>query len=59
MTEARSEGCAAFVNCWFDDILMGVYEGQSRKLLANQKTLRSAYLFHVHQQLAIAKEARS
>ncbi|MCP4418490.1 MAG: hypothetical protein GY805_17875, partial [Chloroflexi bacterium] len=59
MTKARAEACADFVNCWFDDILMGVYEGQTRKLISDEKLLRSAFLFYVRQQQAIAKEARS
>ena len=58
MTKARAEACAAFVNCWFDDIL-AVYEGHTRKLIADEKLLRSAYLFYVRQQQAQAKEARS
>ncbi|VAW34216.1 hypothetical protein MNBD_CHLOROFLEXI01-253 [hydrothermal vent metagenome] len=59
MNKTRAEGCAAFVNCWFDDILMGVYEGQSRKLIVNQKMLRSAFLFYVRQQQEKAKKERS
>jgi CRISPR-associated protein Csc3 len=58
ITKARAEACAAFVNCWFDDIL-AVYEGHTRKLIADEKLLRSAYLFYVRQQQAQAKEARS
>jgi CRISPR-associated protein Csc3 len=58
MTKTRAEACEAFVNCWFDDIL-AVYEGQTRKLIADEKLLRSAYLFYVRQQQAQAKEARS
>lgn len=58
MTKARAEACAAFVNGWFDDILI-VYEGQMRKLVADEKLLRSAYLFYVRQQQALIKESRS
>lgn len=58
MTKARAEACAEFVNCWFDDIL-AVYEGHTRKLIADEKLLRSAYLFYVRQQQSLAKEARS
>lgn len=58
MTKARADACAAFVNCWFDDIL-AVYEGHTRKLITDEKLLRSAFLFYVRQQQAIAKEARS
>ncbi|MFQ5435712.1 MAG: hypothetical protein ACE5FD_12620, partial [Anaerolineae bacterium] len=59
MTKARADACADFVNRWFNDILIDVYEGQARKLIADEKMLRSAFLFYVHQQQAIAKEARS
>ncbi|MCA9948909.1 MAG: type I-D CRISPR-associated protein Cas10d/Csc3 [Anaerolineales bacterium] len=58
MTKKRAEACSAFVNCWFDDIL-AVYNGQTRKLIADEKLLRSAFLFYVRQQQAVAKEARS
>lgn len=58
MTKGRAEACAAFVNCWFDDIL-AVYEGQTRKLIADEKLLRSAFLFYVHQQQAQTKQDRS
>lgn len=58
MTKARADACAAFVDCWFDDIL-NAYEGQSRKLIADEKLLRSAYLFYVRQSQADAKEDRS
>ncbi len=59
MTKARADACADFVNCWFDNILMGVYDGKTRKLIADEKMLRSAFLFYVRQQQAIAKEKRS
>ncbi|MCA9995179.1 MAG: type I-D CRISPR-associated protein Cas10d/Csc3 [Anaerolineales bacterium] len=58
MTKTRAEACAAFVNSWFDNILT-VYEGQTRKLIADEKLLRSAFLFYVRQQQAQAKETRS
>jgi CRISPR-associated protein Csc3 len=58
MTKTRAEACADFVNCWFDDIL-GVYGGHTRKLIADEKLLRSAFLFYVRQQQEIAKQERA
>jgi CRISPR-associated protein Csc3 len=40
-----------FVNGFFDDIYQGVYKGNLRKLLADEKLLRSAYLFYVREQI--------
>ncbi len=59
MTKKRADACADFVNCWFNSILVGVYDGKTRKLIADEKMLRSAFLFYVRQQQAIAKEKRS
>lgn len=58
MTRVRADACAAFVDCWFNDIV-AAYEGQTRKLIADEKLLRSAYLFYVRQQQSLAKETRS
>ena len=45
----------AFVNGFFDDVYRGVYGGRLRKLLADEKLLRSAYLFYVREQISIKK----
>jgi CRISPR-associated protein Csc3 len=58
MTKARAEACADFVNGWFDNILTDVYEGKTRKLIADEKLLRSAFLFYVRQQQQLAREAK-
>jgi CRISPR-associated protein Csc3 len=44
-----------FVNGFFDDIYQGVYKGNLRKLLADEKLLRSAYLFYVREQIPSKK----
>ena len=40
-----------FVDIWFDDVLDGVYGGSLRKLLADEKLIRSAFLFYVREQI--------
>ena len=47
----RWEAIKQFVDVWFDDILGEVYEGNLRKMLADEKLLRSAYLFYVQEQI--------
>ena len=41
-----------FVDGWFDDVLGGVYGGNRRKLLNDDKLLRSAFHFYVREQIA-------
>ncbi len=43
----KREACIQFVSVWFDDILPNVYEDNMRKLISDEKTLRSAYLFYI------------
>ncbi len=45
------EASKAFVDAFFGDILDGVYAGNVRKLLADEKLLRSAFLFYVREQI--------
>lgn len=45
-----------FVDGWFDDVL-GVYGGNHRKLLNDEKLLRSAFHFYVREQI-VAKTTR-
>jgi len=40
-----------FVNGFFEEIYEGVYAGKMRKLLADEKLLRSAYMFYVREQI--------
>ena len=44
-----------FVNGFFDNIYQGVYKGNLRKLLSDEKLLRSAYLFYVREQISSKK----
>jgi len=45
------EATRQFVDVWFDDVLGGVYGGNLRKLLADEKLIRSAFLFYVREQI--------
>jgi len=47
----KREAIKQFVDIWFHDILEGVYDGNLRKMLADEKLLRSAYLFYVREQI--------
>lgn len=49
------EATEDFVNGFFDDVYQGVYKGNLRKLLADEKLLRSAYLFYVREQIPSKK----
>ena len=40
-----------FVETFFSGVLDGVYSGNVRKLLADEKLLRSAFLFYVREQI--------
>jgi len=50
------EAVKQFVDGWFDDVL-GVYGGNHRKLLNDEKLLRSAFHFYVREQI-VAKVAK-
>lgn len=45
------EATKLFVGGWFDDVLGGIYAGNYRKLLNDEKLLRSAYHFYVREQI--------
>ncbi len=49
--QKRWEAIKRFVDVWFDDILGKVYDGNLRKMLADEKLIRSAYLFYVQEQI--------
>lgn len=59
MTKARSDACEAFVDGWFDDILQNAYEGQVRKLIADEKLLRSAFYFYARQKQEEKKQSQN
>lgn len=41
----------AFVDHFYDEVLGGVYGGNLRKLLADEKLIRSAYMFYIRAQI--------
>jgi len=45
------EATKQFVDIWFDDVLEGVYGSNLRKLLADEKLIRSTFLFYVREQI--------
>jgi len=47
----KSEAIKQFVDIWFNDVVEGVYGGNLRKLLADEKLIRSAFLFYVREQI--------
>lgn len=42
----KLEAIKEFVNGWYDDVLGKVYGGDLHRLLADEKLIRSAYLFY-------------
>ncbi|MBD3262715.1 MAG: hypothetical protein GF334_13780 [Candidatus Altiarchaeales archaeon] len=49
--QTKWEATRSFVNGFFDDVYEGVYGGNLRKLLADEKLLRSAYMFYIREQI--------
>ena len=47
----KREATKQFVDIWFNDVLDGIYGGSLRKLLADEKLIRSAFLFYVREQI--------
>ncbi|MFO7917326.1 MAG: type I-D CRISPR-associated protein Cas10d/Csc3, partial [Anaerolineae bacterium] len=47
----KLQATQAFVDRFFERIFEGIYDGKLRKLLADEKLLRSAFLFYVRQQI--------
>ena len=47
----KQEATKHFVDGWFDDVLEGVYGGNLRKLLNDEKLIRSAYHFYIREQI--------
>jgi CRISPR-associated protein Csc3 len=45
------EACKSFVDTFFDDVYQGVYRGKRQKLLADEKLLRSAFLFYIREEI--------
>jgi CRISPR-associated protein Csc3 len=53
--QKKQKATRQFVDVWFDDVLEGVYGGNMRKLLADEKLIRSAFLFYVREQISQKK----
>jgi CRISPR-associated protein Csc3 len=49
--QRKWDATQAFVNSFFEDVYEGVYGGKLRKLLADEKLLRSAYMFYIREQI--------
>jgi len=49
--QKKWEACKAFVDTFFDDVYQGVYRGKRQKLLADEKLLRSAFLFYIREEI--------
>lgn len=49
--QRKWEATEAFVNGFFNNIYGGVYGGKLRKLLADEKLIRSAYMFYIREQI--------
>lgn len=48
----KREKVKAYVDAFFDGVLSGAYHGNVQKLLNDTKSLRSAYLFYVREQIS-------
>lgn len=47
--KTKREAVKSFVNGWYDGILGEVYKGDLRRLLSDEKLIRSAYLFYFNE----------
>lgn len=45
----KLDTCRAFVDYFFDHVLHDIYRGKTSRLLADEKALRSAFLFYIRQ----------
>lgn len=48
----------AFVDVFFDELLGATYKENRSRLLTDEKFIRSAFLFHIREQVAKASDAR-
>lgn len=48
----------AFVDAFFDDLLGTIYKDNRSRLLTDEKLIRSAFLFHIREQVAKASDAK-
>jgi CRISPR-associated protein Csc3 len=45
-----------FVNCFFDELLQGIYGGKLSKLMTNEKIIKAAYLFYIRNEITPKEE---
>ena len=55
----KMEASATFVEIFFTDIYHGSYQGNRTRLLADEKMLRSAFMFYIRQQIPTKKEEKA
>ncbi|MEZ4867300.1 MAG: type I-D CRISPR-associated protein Cas10d/Csc3 [Caldilineaceae bacterium] len=48
----------AFVDAFFDELFSAVYKDNRSRLLTDEKLIRSAFLFHIREQVAKASDAK-
>lgn len=51
------EAATTFVNTFFTEVYAGIYHNNRTRLLADEKLLRSAYLFYIQQQIGSKEES--
>ena len=56
--QATQQKAEAFVHVFFDNLLGQVYKGNRSRLLTDEKLIRSAFLFHIREQVARASDAK-
>ena len=47
----KREAIKTFVEGWFENVLDEIYSGNHRKLLSDEKLIRSAYHFYIREQI--------
>lgn len=56
--ETTEHKTAAFVDAFFGKLLNKVYRGSLQRLLNDEKLIRAAFLFHIREQVANARDAK-
>jgi CRISPR-associated protein Csc3 len=55
----KREAISQFVNLFFEQVYDGIYKGSTAKILADEKMLRSAFLFYLRQQIPNKKQTET
>lgn len=56
--ESTRQKAKAFVDVFFDSLFDGAYKGNRARLLADEKLIRSSFLFHIREEIVKASEAK-